>query len=451
MSARLPLVAIVGRPNVGKSTLFNRLVGGRPALVEDEPGVTRDRRYGEVEYFGATFRAVDTGGLDPEAESHAIGAGIHRQAHAAIDESDAVLFVIDGRAGVMPIDRELAGMLRKCGRPVVVAVNKVDGPKHDHFVHEFHELGLAAELYGVSAAHGRGVDALVEALVAELPGPSADADPEPEPEARRICFVGKPNVGKSSIVNRLVGVERSLVHDAPGTTTDPVDTPFEFGGRSYLLVDTAGMRRRAKIEQRTEQISVSMALGQIRRADVAVLVIDASEGPSEQDQRISRAITESGRAVVVALNKADLLGAGDAARLERQLDDELHFLDFAPTVKMSALRGEGLGAMMSAVDDAAAEHERRVSTAELNQFFADVCETHPPPTQRGRVVRVHYMTQGGTRPPTFLVWANQPRYLADSYKRYLVNQLRKRYGFAGTPIRLIVKAKKKVRLASKRV
>ncbi|RMH40510.1 MAG: ribosome biogenesis GTPase Der [Deltaproteobacteria bacterium] len=456
MPRELPLVAIVGRPNVGKSTLFNRLVGGRPALVDDTPGVTRDRRYGEVEYFGARFRAVDTGGLDPDAEATALGAGIHRQARAAIDEADAVLFVVDGRAGLTPVDADLADMLRRCERPVVVAVNKIDGPKHDPLLAEFFALGLG-EVFGVSAAHGRGVDPLVEAVVAAVPAAAARADDADEQAASggddvadpdegrplRIAFVGKPNVGKSSTVNRLVGAERALVHDAPGTTTDPVDTPFEFDGRPYVLVDTAGMRKRARIDARTEQVSVSMALDQIRRADVAVLVIDATEGPTEQDQRIAGAIVDAGRPVVIALNKADRLGPGDAARVDAALRDELHFLSFAPRVKTSALRGDGMADLLAAVDRVAAAHRARVPTAEINRFFAEVCETHPPPTQSGRSVRIHYMTQGGTRPPTFLLWANHPRYVAESYKRFLVNQLRRRYGFEGTPVRIVVKRKKR--------
>ena len=445
MSRAMPLVAVVGRPNVGKSTLFNRLVGGRPALVDDKAGVTRDRRYGHVEYFGRFFDAVDTGGLDPDAERDAIGAGIHRQAYAAIHEADAVLFVLDGTAGITPVDRDLTQMLRACGRPVVVAVNKIDGPRRDALVHEFHELALG-ELYPVSAAHGRGVDALVEAIVAELPEPPEQAAADAAGDGLRIAFVGKPNVGKSSLVNQLVGAERSLVHDAPGTTTDPVDTPFSFGGRDYLLVDTAGMRKRARIDERTEQISVSMALGQIRRADVVVLVIDATEGPSEQDQRIAGTIIDAGRALVVALNKCDLLDAAGVKAVRQQLADELHFLSFANDVTVSALRGDGLGDLMSAIDAAAVEHARRIGTSELNDFFAEVVETHPPPTQHGRAVRIHYITQGGAQPPTFLLWSNHPRYLAESYRRYIVNQLRKRYGFAGTPVRIVVKNKKKVRL-----
>jgi GTP-binding protein len=449
VTGEAPLVAIVGRPNVGKSTLFNRIVGGQPALVDDRAGVTRDRRYGRSDYFGAEFRVVDTGGLDPEAESEAIGAGIHRQACAAIDEAAAVVLVVDGRAGLNPLDREVAELLRTRGKPVIVAVNKVDGPKQDALLADFYELGLGAAV-AVSAAHGRGVDELLEGVVELLPpAPAVVAPTEPDDAPLRIAFVGKPNAGKSSLVNRLVGAERSLVHDQPGTTTDPVDTPFEFGGMPYLLVDTAGMRKRARIEDRTEKVSVSMALGQIRRADVVALVIDAELGPSEQDARIAREAFDAGRAIVLVLNKIDLVDRGAVKALEQELADELHFLDFAPRVMTSATRGEGLGELMKQIDAAAVEHRRRVPTAELNRFFAEVCETHPPPTQSGRSVRVHYLTQGGVAPPTFLLWVNRPKDLAASYQRYLVNQLRKRYGFRGTPVRVVAKAKVKVRLASK--
>jgi GTP-binding protein len=473
-----PLVAVIGRPNVGKSTLFNRLVGGRPALVHDTPGLTRDRRYGEMEYFGREMRLVDTGGLDPEAAREVIGAGIHRQAMRAIDEADALLLVVDGRAGVSAIDHELATQLRATGKPLFLAVNKIDDKKWDHLIHEFHELGLG-DAFAISAAHGRGIDAMLEAIAdAIVPRPETperdplfDPDPEaefPEPPAGdlsdeeadaraeefdarhapptgplRVAFVGRPNAGKSSLTNRLLGEERSLVHDVAGTTTDPVDTPFTIAGRDYVLVDTAGIRRKAKIDADIERIAVSMALGQIERADVAVLVIDAGIGPAEQDARIAGKIEEAGRALVIALNKSDLVG-GEARKAElRELTkDTFHFLPWSPVVMLSAQRGDGVDRLLDLVEQVKVEHRRRIPTAQLNRFFADVIEEMPPPLHHGRSVRIHYITQGAIRPPTFILWANSPEGLAPSYKRFIANRLREAYGFRGTPLRIFVKARK---------
>ncbi len=458
---REPVVAIVGRPNVGKSTLFNRLVGGRPALVHGTPGLTRDRRYGTVDYEGRTLRIIDTGGLDPEARRDAIGAGIHRQAEVALGQADAVLFVVDALAGTTPVDRELAAKLRRLGRPIVCAVNKVDSVKREVLAGELYELGLA-EVFPISAIHGRGLDEMMDALVAHLPAPPArdplveDDGEEPaeesaderaeEDEPLRVALVGKPNAGKSSLLNRLVGSERSLVHDRPGTTTDPVDTPFTYAGKPYTLVDTAGIRRRARVEGATEKLSVTLALAQIDRADVVVLVIDGHEGASEQDARLAGLIEESGRAVVIALNKADLLsGPGAGREILRVTADELHFLSFAPRQLVSALRGDGVGELLKRVDAAAAQHRRRIPTSELNRFFADVCERYPPTSRGGKLVTVHYLTQGGIRPPTFLLWANRADLVDEAYRRFVTNQLRQRYGFAGTPLRVVIKAKARER------
>jgi GTPase len=472
-----PLVAITGRPNVGKSTLFNRLVGGRPALVHDTPGLTRDRRYGECDYFGIPLRLVDTGGLDPDAAHEVIGAGIHRQALRAIDEADAVVLVVDGRAGLSAIDRDLATKLRVTGKPVFLAVNKLDHPVRDELVHEFHSLGLG-EPFAVSAAHGRGIDRLLEVITQRVGGPRLDLtttlddtggdagdapawdplapdDPTGDPvdldieaaaasdEPLRVAFVGRPNAGKSSLTNRLLGEERSLVHDVAGTTTDPVDTPFSIGERQYVLVDTAGIRRKAKIDADIEKLSVTMALSQIERADVVVLVIDAQLGPAEQDARIAGMVEEAGRALVIALNKSDLV-TGDTARaaLRELTTDTFHFLTWAPVVHLSARRGDGVDRLLDAVDQVAAQHRQRVPTAQLNKFFAEVIEEMPPPLHHGREVRIHYLTQATSRPPTFVLWANTPDGLAPSYKRFLANRLRQRYGFRGTPIRIALKARK---------
>ena len=496
-----PLVAIVGRPNVGKSTLFNRLVGGRPALVHGTPGLTRDRRYGECDYFGAEMRVVDTGGLDPEAARDVIGAGIHRQALRAIGEADALVLVVDGRAGLSAIDQDLASQLRATGKPVFLAVNKIDHPTRDDLVHEFHALGLGSP-YAVSTAHGRGIDPLLEAISAVVgarrPGAPAagaasedgwdllerepdepsesgdagdgDGDDADDPawqdgegdggdapgsrrtrshgreaaEARplRVTFVGRPNAGKSSLTNRLLGEERSLVHHVAGTTTDPVDSAFSLGGRDYVLVDTAGIRRKAKIDADVEKLAVTMALSQIERADIVVLVIDAALGPAEQDARIAGMVEEAGRGLVIAFNKSDLI-AGDAGRaqLREQAQDTFHFLSWAPSVMLSAQRGDGVDRLLDVVESVAAEYKKRIPTAQLNRFFAEVIEEMPPPLHHGRAVRIHYLTQATTRPPTFVLWANTPDGLAPSYKRFIANRLRERYGFRGTPIRIAIKAK----------
>jgi GTP-binding protein len=473
-----PLIAIVGRPNVGKSTLFNRLVGGRPALVHGTPGLTRDRRYGECDYFGAELRVVDTGGLDPDATRDVIGAGIHRQAMRAIGEADALVLVVDGRAGLSAVDQGLAAALRATGKPVFLAVNKIDHPTRDDLVHEFHALGLGPP-YPVSAAHGRGIDPLLEAIAAavgarrpDLAEPTDTGEPDPwdiltsepdEPDAAdgsgdtedagepddaragaralRVAFIGRPNAGKSSLTNRLLGEERSLVHHVAGTTTDPVDSAFSIGGRDYVLVDTAGIRRKAKIDADIEKLAVTMALSQLERCNVAVLVIDAELGPAEQDARIAGMVEQAGRGLVIALNKSDRV-AGEAARarLRELTTDTFHFLTWAPVTMLSAQRGDGVDRLIDTVDKVAREHTRRVPTAQLNRFFAEVIEEMPPPLHHGRAVRIHYLTQATVRPPTFVLWANTDG-LAPSYKRFLTNRLRQRYGFEGTPLRIAVKVR----------
>ncbi len=472
---KFPLLAVVGRPNVGKSTLFNRLVGGRPALVHDTPGLTRDRRYGETDYFGTTIKLVDTGGLDPEAQREVIGAGIHRQALRAIGEADALLLVVDGRAGLSAVDYELAQQLRATGKPVFLAVNKIDHVVREDLVHDFHALGLGNP-FAVSAAHGRGIDALLEAIVEATVPKGEGIDPDrtageddedddadedddifdvlgddeaekaEEAEATkplRVAFVGRPNAGKSSLTNRLLGEERSLVHDVAGTTTDPVDSAFSIGGRDYLLVDTAGIRRKAKIEAEIEKIAVSMAIGQVDRADVVVLVIDAELGPAEQDARIAGMIEEAGRGLVIALNKSDRI-SGDAAKakLKELTSETFHFLTWAPTVLVSAQRGDGVDRLLDVVDQVAKEHRKRIPTAQLNRFFSEVIEEMPPPLHHGRAVKINYLTQPRARPPTFVLWANTPDGLSSSYKRFLQNRLRDTYGFRGTPLRIAVKEKK---------
>jgi GTPase len=439
----LPLVAIVGRPNVGKSTLFNRLAGGRPALVEDVPGVTRDRRYGETDFGGRGFRIVDTGGLDPGAEEGAIQAGIHRQARRALDEADLIVFVTDAREGLTPTDREVADLLRQAKAPVIVVANKIDGAGQEALVGEIFELGLG-DVIGVSASHGRGTRELLDAILERLPEAAPKKAETDAPATVRIAFVGRPNVGKSSLVNRLLGEERVLVHDQPGTTTDPVDTPFELDGRNYVLVDTAGIRKRARVEEPTEKIAVSMALGQISRADVAVLVIDASEGPAEQDAKIGGAIEDGGRACIICINKDDLLkGEAQEKAIRGKIEDVLTFLPWAPVVFVSAKTGKGVTRLVDEARRVFDEHGKRIATAELNRFFAEVCEHTPPPTFRGKPVRIFYLTQPASHPPTFLLWANRPELVHYAYRRFLVNKLRERFGFRGSPVRIVAKRRGK--------
>ena len=397
-----------------------------------------------------------------------INAGIHRQALRAVGEADGLVLVVDGRAGVSSVDHALANEMRSTGKPVFLAVNKIDHQVREDLVHEFHELGLG-QPFAISASHGRGIDALLEAIckaTGSVRPASEDAqteeerdasdifdalepeDEEPrhrvdEPRPLRVAFVGRPNAGKSSLTNRMLGEERSLVHDVAGTTTDPVDTAFSIGGRDYILIDTAGIRRKAKIDEDIEKIAVSMALGQIERADVVVLVIDGELGPSEQDARIAGMIEGAGRGLVIAYNKSDLvMGDAGKTKLREQGTETFHFLTWAPSTMLSAQRGDGVDKLLDLVDRVATEHKKRVPTAALNRFFAEVIEEMPPPIHKGRQVKIHYLTQAASRPPTFVLWANTPDGLSPSYKRFLANRLRENYGFRGTPIRIALKARK---------
>jgi GTP-binding protein len=432
-----PVVAIVGRPNVGKSTLFNRLVGRRQALVRDVPGVTRDRLYGLVAFdrWQATF--VDTGGFDPSPEASLVDA-VRRQVLAAIAEADLLLFVVDARAGLTGLDREIADALRKAGRPVLLVANKVEGPAQEGQLGELYELGFG-EPWPVSSEHGRGVAELLGAartrLGAAAPGPFVEPSRAP---AMAIAIVGRPNVGKSSLVNALVGAERVLVHADPGTTRDAVDTPFTYGGRRYVLIDTAGIRRKGKVTEPLEKLAVVMALRSLERCRVAVLLIDAAEGLTAQDAHIAGYADEAGRATVVAVNKWDLVPPGMVRRGEvvEQLRDRLPFLDYAPVAFTSALTGAGLPELFELVDRVAAEARRRVAPADLRAALLGAVERRPI-TLGGAPLTVQSVAQVGVEPPVFVVRVNRPSEIHFSYARYLVNSLRRAFGFTGSPIRLI--------------
>jgi GTP-binding protein len=457
-NASLPLVALVGRPNVGKSSLFNRLVGGRPALVEDMPGVTRDRRYGEADWGPARFRVVDTGGLDPSAAG--ILGAMRQQTLRALDEADLVLFIVDAREGITAVDADVAKVLRQSGHPVLVAANKVDAGSVEAAAAEAFGLGFP-DVFPISASHGRGIGDLLDAVVARLPksattavtppatSETADGDASDSPSGPlRLAFIGKPNVGKSSLVNCLLGEERVLVHDQPGTTRDPIDTPFSFGGREYVLVDTAGMRRRRAIDTLTEHVAAKMARDQLARCDVAALVIDARLGATAEDARLAGLIEDSGRCALVVLNKKDLVGrAAIDAKIE-STREQLTFLRYAPVLVTSAVTRAGVTGILAEADKALAQASRRISTGELNKLLEQIVAHKPPPAGRGgRHVRLYYATQASLRPPTFYLSTNHPAEVGYPYRRFLVNRLREAYGFEGTPVRLVLRAHKQKKTA----
>jgi GTP-binding protein len=444
----LPTVSLVGRPNVGKSSLFNRLVGGRPALVEDMPGVTRDRRYGLATWLDTRFRLVDTGGLDPSADG--ILGAMRGQTLRAVDEAQVLVFVVDVKEGVTPVDEEVARLLRKTGKPVLVAANKVDSAGRQVGMGDIYQLGFK-QVFPLSAAHGKGIGDLLDAtiaLVREAGQGTAPATPgEAEPPIR-IAFVGKPNVGKSSLVNRLLGEERVLVHDQPGTTRDPIDTPFRLGDRDFVLVDTAGMRRRRAIDTLTEAVAAKMARDQLARADVAALVIDAQNGATAEDAKLASLIEESGRAAVVVLNKGDLIKRADLDKVRDATRETLEFMSWTPLLLTSAVTGRAVTEIPDAAARAFAQWSRRVTTADLNKHFEEMVLRRPPPAgMAGRHVRMYYATQAGVRPPTFYVSTNHAEDVGAPYRRYLANQFRQIYGFEGSPLRVFVRGRKKKALA----
>ncbi|CCO09025.1 ribosome biogenesis GTPase Der [Desulforamulus hydrothermalis] len=429
-----PVVAIVGRPNVGKSTLFNRIVGARIAIVEDMPGVTRDRLYQDAEWRGQEFTLVDTGGLDFAED--VITSQIRKQAELAIKEADAVLFVVDAREGVTALDEEVARSLRKTDKPVLLVANKVE--QFDKIpYYEFYQLGLG-EPIPVSAAEGLNTGDLLDELVALLP--PQEEDPYP-PDTVRIAVIGRPNVGKSSLVNAILGEERVIVSNIPGTTRDAIDTPFERNGKNYVIIDTAGMRRRNRIDLPAERYSVVRALRAIDRCDVVLMVIDATEGVAEQDKKIVGYAHEKGKAIVLTVNKWDLIEKDDKTmnKFDKKIREELSFLDYAPTLYISALTKQRLPKVLETVDYAVDEASKRVATADLNNLIREATQTTPPPGDKHKKLKIFYATQGGVKPPTFILFVNEPELMHFSYRRYLENKIREAYGFTGTPIRFFLR------------
>ncbi|MBW2234670.1 MAG: ribosome biogenesis GTPase Der [Deltaproteobacteria bacterium] len=442
----LPIIAIVGRPNVGKSTLFNRYAGHRRALVEDTPGLTRDRIVEEVEVEGRRVLVVDTAGLEPDAEGGLSGA-IQAQARTALREADAVLLVVDAQAGLLPEDERIAAELRRSDKPVGLAVNKVDHPRHAERVLEFHALGIEP-MEGISAAHGIHAFEVLEALVERLPA-QPEVTEELEEGALRVAVVGRPNVGKSSLVNRLAGEERVVVADEPGTTRDSIDLRLEDEFGTTVLVDTAGLRRTAKREAGGERGGAIMAVRALERAQVALLVIDAAEGATEQDARVAGLVRDRCRPAVIVANKWDRVGGEDgpdAGRVREEIRRRLRFIEDAPLIPVSAKTGAGVGRLLA---EARRLHEnagRRIPTAELNRWLEDATARHQPALgQRGvtrRPIRFFYATQTSATPPSFVLFCTDPRHVKEDYRRYLENRLREAFGYQGVPVRLRLRARR---------
>jgi GTPase len=432
----VPKVALVGRPNVGKSTLFNRLCGRRKAITDGRPGSTRDRNYAEASWQGAAFELIDTGGLLLGSPDPLLGPA-SEQAERAVDEADAVVLVVDGRAGLLPDDEAIAARLRRKGKRVLLAVNKME--RSDEGVEEFARLGFDS-VYPISAEHGLGIGELLDGALEGLPRIETG---EPA-RALRVAMVGRPNVGKSSLLNRFLGAERALVSPVPGTTRDSVDSLFERDGRVYRLVDTAGIRRSRLLKENVDHVSVVQARRSIERSDVAVVILDAGEGLREMDATIAGYAHEAGRGVVLAVNKWDLSRARGLTRrpFESEVRRHLKFLHYAPLVHVSALSGAGLGALFKAIDRVSSACRTRVGTGELNRLLARAAGSHSPKAAKGgRPLKILFGTQIGVAPPTFAVSVNHPVDLHFSYKRFLENQLRAAFGFEGTPIVLKVRVR----------
>ena len=431
-----PLVAIVGRPNVGKSTLFNRIVGKRIAIIEDTPGVTRDRIYGDAEWLTHNFTVIDTGGIEPDSED-IILSQMRRQAELAIETSHVIIFVVDGREGLTSADMEVSDMLRRCKKPIVLAVNKVDHVKYEDTAYDFYSLGIGQPIT-ISAGQGLGVGDLLDEVCKYFPAIEADEGGE----AISIAVVGKPNVGKSSLVNALLGQERTIVSNIPGTTRDAIDTPFRYNEKDYVLIDTAGIRRKRAVgEENVERYSVIRSLAAIRRCDVALIVVDAEQGLSEQDVRIAGYVHEEGKASVLIVNKWDLIekDTHTVEKFKKDLLTDLAFMSYVPMLFISAKTGQRVHRVMEQANAVLDQAQTRITTGILNDVIGEAVTMSEPPFVKGRKLRIFYCTQASVKPPTFIIFVNDAELMHFSYRRYLENYIRKSFKLDSVPIRLIIR------------
>ena len=436
-----PVVAVVGRPNVGKSTLFNKISGKRISIVEDTPGITRDRIYTDAEWCGHAFTMIDTGGIEPSSKD-VILSQMREQAQMAMDMADVILFMVNVRDGVTAADKEVAAMLQKAGRPVILVCNKVDNPGNPPMeMYEFYNLGIG-EPYPVSSIHGLGVGDLLDEVVKHFP---REEELEEEDDVIHVAIVGKPNAGKSSLVNRILNENRVIVSDIAGTTRDAIDTRYEREGRKYVLIDTAGMRKRGRINENVEKYSVARALSAVERADVCLIMIDATEGITEQDSKIAGYVHEQGKASIVVVNKWDLVEkeTNTMKNFQNHIKEGLNFMMYAPSMFISALTGQRVDDLFDKIHSVIEQNTKRISTGVLNDVINEAIAMVQPPSDKGKRLKIYYATQASTKPPTFVLFVNNAELAHYSYVRYLENQLRAKFGFEGTPIKFIIREKNK--------
>ncbi|HWR08953.1 ribosome biogenesis GTPase Der [Sporomusa sp.] len=434
-----PIVAIVGRPNVGKSTIFNYIGRNRLSIVEDIPGVTRDRIYMDAEWLGRNFTMIDTGGIEFESTDKLLTA-MRNQAKLAIDEADAIMFIVDGKTGLTSADNEVAVILRNTRKPVLLVVNKVDNMKNEADIYEFYNLGLGDPI-AISATNALNIGDMLDRVIEKLP--EEHVEPE-ESDQIKVAVIGRPNVGKSSLVNSIIGEERVIVSDIPGTTRDAIDTHFTKDGQSYVMIDTAGMRRKAKVDMPVERYSVIRSLRAVDRCDVVLMVINAEEGVTEQDKKIAGYAHEAGKASIIVVNKWDLIDKDGKTSLKftETIRSELGFMQYSPVLFTSALTKQRVNRITELVKYVADQHAMRVATSVLNQVIEDATAINPPPSERGRRLKIYFTTQPDVKPPTFIFFVNDPEIMHFSYLRFLENRLRESFGFEGTPLKLVVRGRK---------